>query len=385
MTSIYYIEINIICIIILFLLQNQLNKRSEKFSAEIIVFQQLILTTIILCFSDMVAGVFRGELFFGARAIIEISNLVFFEALAIISYLWMIYVNTRLKVIADINNKKRIIWSIPVILVTLVCISNPWTHLFFSIDPNNLYSRGIGIIFHWIVTWLYLIIPTIQTILVISREKNKQKQKEIIPILYFVIPPFFASTIQMFFYGVTSSQVGVTLSILIIFLGIQRSQIMTDALTGLKNRHGLENFLQSNFVCNLESETFVLMLDLDRFKQINDKFGHIIGDQALKDAADVLKHACKSLHGKSFLCRYGGDEFVIILNDSSQDEVECLKKHIQKEFQERNVNSKYSYTLDVSIGVAKGRCSNLEDVEQLLYLADSAMYNCKHQGKCFLN
>ncbi|MEG1204899.1 MAG: diguanylate cyclase [Angelakisella sp.] len=385
MHIIYYVETNLICIAILFLIQSQLHKRSEKFSAEMIVFQQLIWTTIILCASDMVAGTFRGKMVFGARAIIEISNLVFFEALAIISYLWMIYVNTRLNFISDINNKKRIMWSIPVILFTVVCISNPWTHIFFSIDANNLYSRGIGIIFHWIVTWLYLIIPTVQTIWVISREKNKQRRQEIVPLLYFVIPPFFASTIQMFFYGVTSSQVGVTFSILIIFLVMQRSQIMTDALTGLNNRHGLANYLQSNFSCNLELDIFVLMLDLNGFKQINDKLGHIIGDRALKDAADALKQACKSLSERLFLCRFGGDEFVIIIHDSSQDKVEHLKEHIQKEFEKKNLSSGNSYILDTSIGIAKGRCSDSEDVEQLLHIADDAMYNYKKRVKHSFN
>lgn len=385
MRIIYYVETNLICIAILFLLLNQLNKKSEKFSAQIIVFQQLIWATIILCASDMVAGVFRGEMFFGARAIIEISNLVFFEAIAVISYLWMVYVNTRVKFITDINNKKRIIWSIPLILFTVIGISNPWTHILFAIDANNLYSRGIGVIFHWIVTWLYLLIPTVQTIWVISREKNKQRRQEIIPLLYFVIPPFLASIIQMFFYGVTSSQVGVTLSILIIFLAIQRSQIMTDALTGLNNRHGLENYLQSNFFCNLEVDIFVLMLDLNDFKQINDKLGHMIGDQALKDAADTIKQACKGLRGRLFLCRFGGDEFVIIMHDCSQDEVEQLSEHIQQEFEKKNQYAGNSYVLATSIGITKGKCSNLEDVEQLLRAADDAMYHDKKRVKHSFN
>lgn len=385
MNIIYYVEINLICIVILLLLRNQLQRKSDKYSAEMIVLKQIIMVTIILCASDMVAGIFRGKIFWSSRTIIEMSNLIFFEALSIISYLWMIYVNIKLKVINDISIRKRILWSVPLILITIVCVSNPWTNILFSIDENNLYSREIGIIFHWIVTWLYLIIPTIQTIWVLSHVKNKQRRQEIKPLLYFIGAPFICSIVQMFVYGVTSSQVGITLSILIIFLSIQRRQIMRDSLTGLNNRHGLENYLQNNFIYNLDSNIFVLMLDLNGFKQINDKLGHVIGDCALKDAAHALKLACKDMDGRIFLCRFGGDEFVIIMNDCSKREVEQMIERIQNELQKQNINSKHSYKLGASIGVADGRCSELKDIEHLLLLADEAMYNDKKHAKRSFN
>lgn len=381
MTVIYYVQTNLICIAILLLLQVQLHKRSEKFSAEMIVLNQLIGTTVILCTSDLVAGVFRGRLFWGSRTIIEVSNLIFYEALVVISYLWMKYVNIKLNFLTEMSKIKRFLWSLPLIILTVLCVINPLTHFMFSIDVNNLYSREIGIIYHWIVTWLYLIVPTVLAFWAMSHEKNKQRRQEIKPLLYFVIPPFFCSFIQMLFYGVTTSQVGVTLSILIIFLVIQRRQIMTDALTGLNNRHGLEQYVQANYASNLESNIFVLMLDLNNFKQINDKLGHMVGDCALKDTADALKQACKDVSGRLFLCRFGGDEFVFIMHDSSQYEVEQLRTCIKQELEKINVTCGRSYIIDTSIGLAEGRCANLEDVEHLIRVADEAMYHDKKQTK----
>ena len=360
------------------MVRHQFHRQSEAFSAEMIVFNKLIWSTIVLCLSDMAAGIFRGLTFPGARIIIEASNLVFYEALAVIGYLWMIYVNTRLKIIAYFDTK-RILWSIPLILFTLVAITNPWTHILFMIDANNLYSRNSGAVLHWLITWLYLLVPTVQTIYLIWHDKNKYKRQAMVPLLFFVIPPFLGCIAQMLFYGVTSSQVGITIAIVFIFLFIQRSQIMTDPLTGLNNRHGFKRYLQNMLSNNLKTEIVLFMLDLNNFKQINDRFGHITGDNALKSAANTLIESCKSLTCSMFLCRFGGDEFVIILRNCSKSEEDQLKTQIQAEFEKINRFNDSSYVLDISIGTARGLCSDIKEIENLLEAADKSMYENKRQ------
>lgn len=379
MRIIYYVEINLICIILLLLIKYSFHRKSEAFSAEMIVFNKLIWSAIFLCLSDMVAGIFRGLFFYGARIIIEVSNLAFYELLSVIGYLWMIYVNIRLKIIAYFDTKRIIIWGIPLILFTLVAITNPWTHILFIIDANNLYSRNSGVVFHWIITWLYLLIPTVQTFYLAWHEKNKYKRQAMVPLLFFVIPPFFGSVAQMLFYGVTSSQVGITIAIVFIFLFIQRSQIMTDPLTGLNNRHGLNRYLQNMFCNNLKNEIVLFVLDMNNFKQINDRFGHIAGDNALKSAADALIESCKNLTCSVFLCRFGGDEFVIILRNCGKSEEDKLKTRIQAEFEKSNRFNNSSYVLEISMGTARGACSEIKEFENLLQSADKSMYKNKRQ------
>lgn len=200
------------------------------------------------------------------------------------------------------------LWAIPLITFSIVAVSSPITNVLFIIDENNLYIRSAGVYFHWLVTWMYLIFATLQVAHSIYREKNVQKRKEIIPFLYFIIAPTIAGMIQMLFYGVTSSQVGVTISIIIISLIENRNQILTDGLTGLNNRNGLDKYIQNHILSHSDNKLFLFMIDLDNFKQINDKFGHITGDRALVDVAVALKQVCEEAPVRLFVCRYGGDE-----------------------------------------------------------------------------
>ncbi len=382
MSVIYYTEINLLCIVILFLVRSQLRRhKTGMYSTDRMVFYWLMCAAIVLCASDLIAGVCRGRDFFGIRAVLEISNLLFFEALVIIGYLWMIYVHVKLKFVIKLDKKKFILTTLPLLAFSIVAVTNPFTHFLFSFDENNLYTRGGGIYFHWLVTWSYLIIPTVQTICEIAREKNKFRRQEMIPLLYFIIPPAIASVVQMMFYGVSSSQTGITVSIVIIFLVRQSSQVLTDELTGLVNRRGLNNYLAGYAQHNAETELSLLMLDLNNFKQVNDKFGHMVGDRALQETADSLKAACEKFPSKLFLCRYGGDEFVIIGNNHSQNEIARLKAMIQEEIAKKNAESAKPYLLSVSIGTAHGKCNDSDDVEHLLRVADEAMYDEKIQLK----
>lgn len=375
MNTIYYTEINLICIIILLLFKCQLHEKSKSFSTVSVVFNLLIQATILFCVSDMVAGSLRGQFFWGAAPILEVSNLIYFEALAIISYLWMLYVFLKLNSTPVFSKKRLFLWSIPLLIFSLIALSNPFTHLLFFIDENHLYVRSNSIYLHWLVTWFYLLLPTVQTASVIAHEPNKIRRRELTPLLYFIIAPIIACTIQMLCYGVSSSQVGITISIVMIFLVMQSNQVLTDALTGLNNRRGFDHHLSSHILHQPNALLALFMIDLDDFKQVNDRFGHTMGDLALQDAADVLRQACKDLSQRLFLCRYGGDEFLIVGTNCSPAEIALLQKQIHQEL--ANKAKQHPFALTVSIGVATGMCSTTEDLEHLLREADKAMYREK--------
>ena len=376
MTIIYYSEINLICIIVLLLFTNQMHYKRDQFSSETRTFYLILWTTIIMCASDMMAGICRGQFFRGARAIIEISNLIFYESLSVISFLWLVYVFTKLKIIKNYK-KELLIWAIPLIVISIATFINPFTNFFFTIDENNLYARNIGVYFHWIVAWFYWLTATGIIAHKIIKEQNKKQRRQIIPLLCFIIAPAIAAIIQMLFYGVTCSQVGITISMVVISLTEQNNQILTDALTGLNNRYGFNKYCENYMQHHLETELFLMMIDIDNFKQVNDKFGHIEGDRALADVADVVKQSCEEATSKLFVCRYGGDEFLIAGCNCKQAEITELKIQIDKKLEEKNRIENYPYVLSVSMGTANSICSDSDDIENLLRIADEAMYDEK--------
>ncbi|MDO4572697.1 MAG: GGDEF domain-containing protein [Clostridia bacterium] len=377
MRVIYYVELNLICIVVLFLCREQLRFRYERYSADKRVFDRLIWTSILLCTSEMVAGACRGQSFPGARAILEISNLIFIEAITVTGYLWMRYVYLRLKVDGASDRRKNLYRAIPLLLFTIFALSNPFTHFLFSIDENNLYARSAGVYFHWVVSWLYLMVPTLRVVRMLIGEKSRQKRQDILPFLYFIIAPIVASLVQMLFYGVSSSQAGITISIVMICLSEKNNQIQKDSLTGLNNRRGLNKYFESLAMHNGDAELAAWMIDVNSFKQVNDRFGHAVGDRALLDMADVLKLVCAKTAERLFLCRYGGDEFLLVGSGRSPEDGAQLKSRILHELENRNRQGDKPYVLEVSIGMASGLCADFEDFERLIHAADEAMYNDK--------
>lgn len=145
----------------------------------------------------------------------------------------------------------------------------------------------------------------------------------------------------------------------------------SDGLTGIYNRAGYEQLLPR---LELES-TALLLVDADKFKHINDTYGHAVGDRVLKKISLALRKNCRRI---DHVCRIGGDEFVVLLLNASAAEREAITRKVS------SVNRELSHTDDglplasVSVGVAFGR--DAADWKELFNHADAALYEVKQSG-----
>lgn len=379
-SAVYYTEINAICIVILLMFAIQAYRSAGRLSADSRIFNLITLTTMLLCFADIVAGIYRGQTYYGARWIIQVSNLVVYLALAVISYLWMFYILIKLKFIEKID-KRMFLYSMPLLVFVAVAALNPLTNYLFYIDEANFYVRNVGVYFHWLITWSYMLFATLFVGIAIFREKRIDKRKEIIPLLFFIVAPAVASMIQMMCYGITVAQVGVTLSIVFNYTTESNNQILTDSLTGLNNRRGFHKFLDNYVLRNYDKVVSFMMIDLNNFKQVNDKYGHMNGDRALIHAATALRRVCRDTQTRLFVCRYGGDEFLIAGCDCQPGEMDAAKALIHKHIADINSEMHEPYELALSVGVASGKCGSSEDVAKLIRAADARMYEEKSYSK----
>lgn len=373
--AVYYVEVNLICILLLVLFSVQMRYRSDRASEENRAFSLMLWVTMLLCTVDMIAGVCRGRHFPGAGVLVSVSNLLYFEAISAVSYLWLLYVLIRLKLLKD-RIRSLLICAVPLLGISALTLSNPWTGFLFTIDENNRYSRGSGVWWHWLVTWSYLLISTGITIAVMLRNRNRHKRRKQRALLCFAIPPAVAAIVQMRFYGISCFQVGITLSIAIVSLMEQNAQMLTDPLTGLNNRYGFDRYCENYLQRSTALQMSVMMIDVDRFKQVNDRFGHLEGDRALTDVAYAVRHSCEKVLSHLFMCRYGGDEFLVV-GECDRAVMDTLAAQIQRSLEYKNWEERYPYPLSVSIGIASGGCSNPEDMDCLLRQADETMYRAK--------
>lgn len=155
-----------------------------------------------------------------------------------------------------------------------------------------------------------------------------------------------------------------------------RNLSMTDDLTGLYNRRGflVMSELQQKIARRTKNPFSLIYADMDGLKQINDKYGHQEGSQALQQIAKILK---KSFRESDIIARLGGDEFTIFVADTIACNIEIPLGRLQENLWQYNLQKKHAYSLSLSIGAT---CVNPDDnssIEALLVRADEAMYENK--------
>ena len=163
-------------------------------------------------------------------------------------------------------------------------------------------------------------------------------------------------------------------------LGVLRQaerNAVTDALTGLGNRHWMQDMFERELtrVRTDHGHLCVMMADVDRFKEINDKLGHIIGDRILAAIADAFR---EFLRPSDLIARFGGDEFAVLLPGLSLAEATATA--------ERLCESLVSYSdpslpSGVTISIGLTEAAESDDLDCLLQRADAAMYDAKDQGR----
>jgi len=155
----------------------------------------------------------------------------------------------------------------------------------------------------------------------------------------------------------------------------------TDPLTGLANRRTIQDTLERVFAASQRYGTDLscMMIDLDRFKPINDTLGHQTGDKLLRTAGRVLEANCRR---SDVAGRYGGDEFVLLLPETDPETAEQVARRIQEQFrQATGAMLPAGSPTDMSLGIACVSLHRPTNADQLVALADAALYRAKSDGK----
>ncbi len=180
-------------------------------------------------------------------------------------------------------------------------------------------------------------------------------------------------------YETFRSQISAAIQGALLFEEINKLAII-DSLTGVLNRRVLDDALQKEIARTkrYNRPLSVILLDIDNFKIINDTFGHKFGDEVLKQIANTLKKSCRKV---DIVGRYGGDEFLIILPETSLANSVKIAEKIIKNINSLKILSPYKDIIYLRLSLGIASCpNNIPDPEELLIWADSAMYKAKNLG-----
>lgn len=160
-----------------------------------------------------------------------------------------------------------------------------------------------------------------------------------------------------------------------------QQQALTDALTGLHNRRFAMERLEQEWALTKRGTRSLscLMVDIDHFKSINDKYGHQVGDDALQLVANTLRHAART---QDVVCRYGGEEFLVICPDTDlKAAYQCAERlRLDVAAQSLKLHDGGELKMTVSVGVAKNNAS-ITSLQAILQRADSNLYAAKAAGR----
>jgi len=157
---------------------------------------------------------------------------------------------------------------------------------------------------------------------------------------------------------------------------------MEDPLTGLYNRRYFQQHLERELRRTMRRELplALLMIDVDHFKPINDTHGHLVGDQVLKQLAGLMNQHAK--RAADVVCRYGGEEFAIILPETDLDDARLFAEQLLSMVREQRFETDVGeQRITISAGVISTSNRIFDNVDELFKAADEALYTAKNQGR----
>jgi len=369
-----YVEINLFALIILLLIYINMQHLEEKVLYRQKLFTALLFSSAIQLILDSILWTLDKAPGLVTREIVITATVLYFVNSSIPFFLWSLYVDYQ--VYRNTRKTKKLILPmvIPAAINAVLAVLSCFTGYYFRYDTANAYHRG-NLFYFSIFLWM---IYFVHTTVVLVRNHKKMERRHFLPMIFFMIPVLAAGIIQLLFFGISIIWAGLAISIQIVFMSIQTGQLNTDYLTGLYNRRQLDNYLEDlEKSSNRGMITAGIMLDLDSFKEINDLYGHVAGDQAIINAARILK---MSFRKKDMVCRYGGDEFVVILERAEKLEVVQAVERIYRNVLLENAREKLPYTISFSIGYdifdsKSGMTANefLEHIDSLMYQNKKSM------------
>jgi diguanylate cyclase len=159
-----------------------------------------------------------------------------------------------------------------------------------------------------------------------------------------------------------------------------QAEALLDPLCGLKNRRGFERAVTEVFASDSAGSVALLMADVDHFKQLNDTYGHLLGDKVLRTVAQTMQ---LNIKGRDIAARLGGDEFSLLLPQTTLSGARALAEQIRSAVAggriQRGDGQSVRGGVTVSIGVAMGTAA--EGIEAVMVRADAALYQAKRGGR----
>ena len=273
---------------------------------------------------------------------------------------------------------------LPMCIIILLALPSSFTGRLFYYNADGKYVHGSLYSLQLVFDIFYLLFISVHTLIIWRRTKIATKKKEYFTLIVFLFCPLAAGIVDKIIPDLPVLEMAMLFAVFIVFSNLQESQIYRDALTGLNNRRLADERLLNKLASVSESRPlYFFIADINSFKHINDTYGHLEGDRALKIIAETFQEIGRTYH--SFIARWGGDEFIIIVEAQYIGDPDSFVKTIRNTLAEKSKKSNLPYTLTLSIGYALCTAADtppaslIAGADGMLYRDKNAYYRTRKQ------
>lgn len=318
-----------------------------------------------------------GVLPYNPVFLIILKELYFFATI-LMCYFWFVYFE-HLQGSPFVKNRRRVVLSSFLVwIMGILLIVNLFTGILFYTDANGVYRRGPLFIVQYLLAYVYILVSCIRALIGVFDKKKAAQKGQLVLLSLFPVGPALAGIIQFIYPQLPVACVMLSTCTLILYLNWLDEMISVDPLTRLNNRKQLKYYFEHSVPNPVEGvQQYLMLIDANKFKKINDTYGHIEGDKAIMRIADALRAGCRKHRYRANIARYGGDEFVILANADGEEMLEALKSGINEELTKLNGEAAAPYDLTISIGLAK--VEQGMSLDALIAEADKEMYREKRE------
>ncbi|MCC6094314.1 MAG: GGDEF domain-containing protein [Eubacterium sp.] len=378
--DILYLEINLFGAAIMLILILKLIKSSRVKGQ--MAFSRLLAWQMVLFFSDALSKVSQDYKPDFLDAILLLSKSFYFIAIVAITCECFVYFEYCRN--SALSRKKRfMIWMrISVWFYAALTVLNIRFGFLFYVDQHGKYNRGDFFPLPFLLCTIYSVVSMIRSITDAFKMDNYADRGYFLSLGLFPVIPMVAGYIQYYFPDIPLLCPVLSTFSILIYINAMEQVIFMDPLTGLNNRrcfiHGLVSMMKNS---SGSEKLYFAMIDLNHFKSINDTYGHNTGDSALLLMADAMMTCTDHMGSHSILCRYGGDEFAVLLASADENEMnrylEKVEDRIRILTKERCLPCEITFSAGISIW------DGSEEPDSFIERADREMYRVKARtGNC---
>lgn len=370
-------ELNIICLIILIAVAMQSHQNVNQ-QMKRVLFRNVVYGIICSLVLDTIWILIDGRIFPGCYALNAVVNAAFLGAGVCLGSMWYLYVLDTLHY--RLTKRVTAMVMAPGILFLALNFISIWTGWIFYINEQNQYMRGPLFWFQSIGAILMLMLSLVHILYCRIKGRKGVSKLSIRKLLGFYIIPVLGTILALPYSGMPGTWTCAAVSVVLIYMEDMDQTVITDDLTGLNNRKNLSTIFEDYTKQHSDQKPlYLFMMDLDDFKQINDELGHSVGDQALVEAAHLIRRETGGI--QAVVMRYGGDEFLVMGFFADDAHAQAYKEQIQKAFRTWNETHHEPYVLHISVGYSRYQPG--QTLEAFISSADELLYNDKrkHKGK----